>query len=1141
MSNQSDKDWQASLKHVENFDKKIKSTQKSAENLKGAFSSLATELLGISGAAFFTETSLSVDELIKKEKELAKVTNDLDTVNKKMADDMRGKFGDLESSLKKLSKTMSDDVSKGISSLKGVFNKEEIQNVSQINKLLEDANISGDKKKKLEDLRKAYIEDDLSYQEKNKKYIEEILKDNEDFMKHASEKDRFQAAALISQQGFNGLVEENLDLSGKILRLSTQNNGKSAAFSEIQMKNQIIAGELGKSVRTIGEELKKGTKEAFSLSKGFGEMTKNFAAGILPSLMKFDQVISDAGKNFGFIDTKSISSSQTMSSLGAEAARFNVDIAEATNMMGALGDELKTIDQNYLANSVKSFMAIEKAIGLSYEETGILSGEMMRTGKSAEEFRDFVEESSNLTKNFGVNIKKVMQGVTKNVDKMRQMGFRGGEESLTRMAIKAERLNMQMDEIFDVAKKARNIEGAMEMAADLQLAGGSFANIDPMSLLAAARKGPEELQKILTEMGGDIGTFNKDTGALEFDAVDIDRLQMVADATGQSLDSMQKGLMKSASDANKIKMFDGVTDGLDEMDAAMVNSGLADMMKVGKNGEIEFNASSDIAKRMGIGSLEELQSLSGEQIKEKMEADAKTLEEQAEANKSLSDSLESFKQALLSIFIQFEPVLSAITWAMNLLVKGLNMLPGWGKFIIAGLIGAFMLFGTKVGLMITQGFGSFAKSVKSLDFLKKIGKADTWKSAGKDSADKIKGVNSKDMAPKQGGKKGGGLESLSKGLAAMGGKNVRKGIGNTALAGPALAFMLPGMPTLGLMIAIGTGGALLEAGFKALSSGIASFGNKKNIWKGIVAVAAAGPALAIFAPALLPLALMIPLGLGGALIVAAFQSLSTGLSILGNNFSSVAKGAIALILVGASLIPFALAAQMMTGVDWLSVLAGVGVLGLVVAGLIGVGLLMTVALPFLLLGVAALIAVGAGLLIASVGLLAAGMAFQKLGEVNWDGISGMGSALMSSVPGLIAFSLASMMFLNPFTLLGMIFMIGTLGALSLVMIPLGSSMVMAADGMERFADGLEKLQQAANSLDLEKLEALKSLSFGMALASLGGGLIGDQIQKIAEALAALSGAGKGGSGGGNRKIEIDLKLNGRQIKEMIIDDTSIVS
>lgn len=1115
-SNQSDKDWQAALKAVEAFDKKIKDTEKSTQKLNGVFSNIATELFGISGSAFFKETKLSIDEIIEKEKELAKATNDLGAVNKKITDDMRGAFGGLESGLRNISKTMSSDVSKALNSIKFADAKD-IAHLSQVNKLLEDENLTAKEKKQLQDLQKAYTKDNLDYQEKNKEFIEDELKKYPDFMKHASEKDRLLAASIIAQGGFNELVERELDLSGKILRLSTKNNGEAAAFTEIQMENQIIAGEMAKSVGAMNEELKKGTKETFSLRAGFVEISKNFVAKILPSMMEYDKVISKAGKNFGFIDTKSIRTSNTMASLGGEAARFNVSMEDAVGMMGALGDELKTIDQNYLANSVKQFMSIEKAIGLSYEETGQLAGEMMRTGKSAEDVKNFLEKSNNLTKNFGVNTKNVMKSVSKNIDKMRQMGFQGGEESLTRMAIKAERLNMQVDEIFDVAKKARTIEGAMEMASELQLAGGSFANIDPMSLLAAARKGPEELQKILTQMGGDIGDFDEKTGELKFDAVDIDRLQMVADATGQSLDSIQKGLMKSASDANKIKMFDGVTDGLEEMDAMMVNSGLADMMKIGENGEVEFNASSDMAERMGIGSLEELQSLSGQQLKEKMEADAKTLQEQADANKSLDDSLNSFKQSLLNILIQFEPVLKLLTDAMNFLVEGFNILPGWGKLFVGGLIGAFMLFGTSVGMFVTQGIGGFLKGSldfgksiigfgkSSLDFLKNIGSPDTWKNA----ASSIGGVLKNAFTPKAAAAVTDTISTAAKPLATTAGAaagTVADAAGAKANSEISKKIDMDGLLKFSAAMAlIGVGVGAFAYGVSQLPGGMA----------GLTAIAE------------------------GMLIVAGLALAVFGISKLKIGLTNIVEFSIAMAIIGAAMIPFAFAMSLMAGVDWTTIVASVGMMTLLVLGLAVLGSIITPLAPFLFAGAIALIAVGAMLLLASVSLLIAASAFEKLSTINWDGFSGMGTALLSTVPGLLAFSLASMMFLNPIALLGMIAMTATLGGLAMVMIPLGIGMTMAADGMERFASGLEKLQAAANNLDFERLEALKELSIGMATSGVGGG-IGDEIQKIADALSALTKSG-GGTGGGNRKIEIDLKLNGRQIKEMIIDDTEIVS
>jgi hypothetical protein len=191
------------------------------------------------------------------------------------------------------------------------------------------------------------------------------------------------------------------------------------------------------------------------------------------------------------------------------------------------------------------------------------------------------------------------------------MGFQGGEESLKKMALQAEHFGQNIDEIFDMSKKARNIEGAMDMASQLQLAGGSFANINPMDLLSAARKGPQELQKILGQMGGDIGKFDKETGEMAFDAVDYDRLQMVADATGMSVDSLQKQITTMNQDAQKTQLIPpGLFDSLKEDEKAFL------LNNVGKDGKMTMSID-------GIDDVKNLNTNSAQGIKMAMENAAK--------------------------------------------------------------------------------------------------------------------------------------------------------------------------------------------------------------------------------------------------------------------------------------------------------------------------------------------------------------------------------------------------------------------------------------------------------------------------------------------------------------------------------------
>ena len=246
----------------------------------------------------------------------------------------------------------------------------------------------------------------------------------------------------------------------------------------------------------------------------------------------------------------------------------------------------------------------------------------------------------------------------------------------------------------------------------------------------------------------------------------------------------------------------------------------------------------------------------------------------------------------------------------------------------------------------------------------------------------------------------------------MAGKEVTQGIGNLLLATPVLILFIPAaLVALPAMALAGTMHDQIVDGFEALALGLSAM-SEGGVLSGIGALALSVIPLLLFTPvALIALPAMAVVGLLGELIKKGFSAVSEGMGMLGNNLANVAKGALALALVGASLIPFAIAAQIMTGVDWLSVLAGVGVIALVVLGLIGIGAMLSSPLGlFLAVGVVALIGIGAGLLIASVGLLAAGAAFDKLAQVNWGALSEMGSALMSSVPGLMAFSIASMAF-----------------------------------------------------------------------------------------------------------------------------------
>ena len=839
--------------------------------------------------------------------------------------------------------------------------------------------------------------------------------------------------------------------------------------------NKFFESDAVKDLKKIENELKTVTKglqdngkEVINIGKGFDKILDNLTQefnlkNIRNSLLGFDQTLTKAQMDSGIMFKNN---STAMAELTSKTQQFGMGIAETSELMSNLGTTLRTTDFNILSQAAGDMAAIGKATGLSSTEVGELGSQIMLMGKSSKDVSVFAESTMKSAMNFGVNGRKVMQDIVKNIPKFRQMGFQGGEESLKKMALQAEHFGQNIDEIFDMSKRARNIEGALDMASQLQLAGGSFANINPMDLLSAARKGPQELQKILGQMGKDIGKFDKSTGQTAFEAVDNDRLQMVADATGVSVDSLQKQIMTMNKDAQKTELIPpGLFDNLnDEEKAFLLNN-------IGKDGSLTM-------KMDGVDQLGSLQKGNIREAMKQAAADKGNLEDQAKQNVSFQESVKNLKDSIMNVFVVFEPVIKALTRFIQWLNTAFSSLGVWGKVFIAGLIGVFALVfsaGKQVfnGMMFRKGFDKGG-----------VGEGIGGMLGGKKSGGAMPSIKGAGEVP-QGGKPGGFLQSLGEGLKFFG-KN--------------MTDILKGAFTLSLA-AIMIGGALI-----AITFGIAKMGGD-----------ASGGQLITFGIALVALA--------GTLWLMS--------KVMGNvDLGNVVKGTIAMVLMGVALIPFAFAMQMMSGIPWTQMLISISMAALTVLALTGIGaLLMTPAGVAFLVGAAALAIAGVSLAIFGASLLVAAAGFSAMANINWAGFSGMGSALISILPGILG--LAG---IGIFAIPSLLLMSWALGGLAAVMVVLAPAMQMAALSTNSMAEGIGKLKEAVKGIDVDKLNSMASAAERISTASAIGGLV--------NAVTGIFGGGGKEEKQQSVKIEpitINLKLNGRELQTIQIEDTKLIS
>jgi hypothetical protein len=481
---------------------------------------------------------------------------------------------------------------------------------------------------------------------------------------------------------------------------------------------------------------------------------------------------------------------------------------------------------------------------------------------------------------------------------------------------------------------------------------------------------------------------------------------------------------------------------------------------IGKDGKISMSG--------GIDGVTDLNSLTKDNIKAQLETQAKekgTLEEQAKQNTSFNESIANLKGAIMNLFVFFEPFIKMLTS----LIQKISGLPIGFKIAFALLLAGLALVfsaGKQVfnGMMFRKGF-------------------DRGGTAGGGGIKEMLGFG------KKGGATGGGLSAPDTGVKGGGGGGGLKGF----------ASAIKGMSKEGAKINL-TGIAKLAASIFLLALPI---GLLATIFSQV-------------SPALL-------LAFGGVMIEMALaifiMSKITGQISIPN----VLKGALAMVIMGAALIPFAFAMQMFAGVSWETLaIAAVAIVGAALL-LAGLGFLA----PFILMGALTLAAAGVALMVFGASMFVVSAGFEAITKIDWSALSGMGPALLTIAAA------GALGMVGTFGLLGMSF---ALGALAAVMVVLAPAMQMAAQSTNSMAEGIGKLKEAVKGLDVDKLNSMANAAERLSTASAVGGL--------ASAVSGMFGGGAKESKEQTVKIApitINLKMNGRDLQQIIVEDNKLSS
>ena len=277
---------------------------------------------------------------------------------------------------------------------------------------------------------------------------------------------------------------------------------------------------------------------------------------------------------------------------------------------------------------------------------------------------------------------------------------------------------------------------------------------------------------------------------------------------------------------------------------------------------------------------------------------------------------------------------------------------------------------------------------------------------------------------------------------------------------------------LGAGKAAGGGMKGLASGFKAMAGG--------KVAQGILNLMLAGPALVLAVGSIPFLAIVsmigIPAGIG-------LKGLAEGVSAMGKG--SVMKGALALLVLGATLIPAAFAFSLLEGVSVEKIIAFSLALPLLALAAAGLGFIA----PFIMAGAAALGILGVGMIAVAGGLMVLQAAeggisiFESLAAVaaNASGLGGVAMAMIGIAGGLGIMA---------YTGLAALPVIGALIALAAVA-PALSGLGAALGGM--FGGGGEEKEDKMDTL-IAKIDTLISVASKGGVINMDGKKVGEVLR-----------------------------------------------
>ena len=376
----------------------------------------------------------------------------------------------------------------------------------------------------------------------------------------------------------------------------------------------------------------------FEISKHLAEVLAKQLQFGWKYLIESDKTIRQTTLNLGMSGVKADLLRQSFQESARDVAHLGGSLSDIQAIMSGFAEETgmaKVLTSEMITNIEE----IAKGTGLSVEEATQLGARFQFMGVDAAKANQQVQDIVDTTERMGVNTTKVLKNVNNNFKRLSTYSFKNGTKAFREMAVSAELTRVSMDSALNVAEAARNLEQVIELGANLQVMGGEFAKMDPLSWMYMARNEPEKMNDEISKMTAGLFTIRKNSeGVFEkfISPADRDRLANVAKSLGISNEEM-------------FEIAQRQTD-MTAMSKQLAGTGLSNREKELIKGAAHFNSDSGKFQVKLAGQMKDISTLTKDQAKA-FQSEQSLLKDRAVAaqdfDTALKATIEEFKSVLL--------------------------------------------------------------------------------------------------------------------------------------------------------------------------------------------------------------------------------------------------------------------------------------------------------------------------------------------------------------------------------------------------------------------------------------------------------------------------------------------------------------